>query len=861
MATRIILLVATATAVTLRGIPPPVADPAYQYTFDNKVFTGIPFHQTPLPSTEQPSQGWSVDVGVQGAIPVFLNQLYARAEVTPEPTVTYEQSVLPGRLRVLNQGSGGEQTYLANFFLLHAATSSAQRAFAQVDAATLSPTGQHYWSQTKQEGACALLFGNQTRFSPTDAPSAAPSASSAGSDRNAAIAEELEKLLADAESGKISEAEAMAKAMAINEQHPEAVKAWTAYMELQIKLLAGCLFKADTNKEVQNVGVLTLPEQHSLISPLISVEAPLIGSVVTGGRDSVDKLPLNWFLKDDMFEWQRLIGSDAIWLRRAALSDFDTKKNMPHDAFRKILTEPGNSKLFSGMSISESLRRLNLETGSPQDNKHGRTLRQRYRRNSRHRKPKTASTGHSQHGDVHDDFRSLLAAGRILISDYSVFEGMPLQPPRNASSGNNGDQKYLYPARGLFVAAPDSKLRALAVQCGDIQGTLEDGGRIFTPPNPSRRDWNHGVTNSQQPLSQEERIAVTEWAMAKTCLQVAEQSHFEVVTHLAHTHLVAEVFSVAAGRTLPANHPIRRLLAAHLEGTEFINQLAFEKLMNVGGGIDQMFPLDIGKTQQIATAAVDRVLSDFSSQRYDRLLKANDLPEDLEVPFRDDGLPLWQATRRWVRSYVQTTYICDSGVVTDQYLQSFVAELTAADAGRVNGLCKEHGRQTNRVRTRDCLEQMLSQLVWLGSAGHAMTNFPQNRFTAYAPLAPVAGFHRGPDFAAEDELADGSAWIKMIPRRLTAILQSKFGFLLGGVHHTNIGNYARSGSRIGLIDIEQHKDALNKYQTELEKLGAEIDQRNAPCYSSESGCKETRRNTLLAYNELHPRMVPLSTNI
>merc|ERR1719191_329996 len=215
--------------------------------------------------------------------------------------------------------------------------------------------------------------------------------------------------------------------------------------------------------------------------------------------------------------------------------------------------------------------------------------------------------------------------------DYSVFQGVPLPDPAH---NGNPNQKYLYPSRALFAVTADGGLRALAVQCGDQTWDAESGAPappVFTPPPASQRSearWRAGS------LTDAERARATEWAMAKTCVQVAEASHFELATHLGRTHLVANVFSVAMHRKLPAGHPVKRLLGAHLEGTIAINEQATGSLINQGGAIDQAFAPNITDGAALAVAAANAYLSAFHSSRFDRKMARNGLPTDMTVPLR-----------------------------------------------------------------------------------------------------------------------------------------------------------------------------------------------------------------------------------
>jgi len=364
-----------------------------------------------------------------------------------------------------------------------------------------------------------------------------------------------------------------------------------------------------------------------------------------------------------------------------------------------------------------------------------------------------------------------------------------------------------------------------------------------------------------------ERVAITSWAMAKTCVQVAEASHFELITHLGRTHLVAESFAIATHRKLPEAHPIRHLLGAHLEGTIHINEIATKSLIGQGEAIDQAFAPAISDAAAVAVQAGVDFLGDFANQRFPAKMARSSLPVDMEVPLRDDGMLIWTAVENWVQAYVQQVYSSDIDVAQDVYVKSWASELVSA--GRVNKLCYTNSARTifsNEINTRGCLQQVLSQVIWIATAGHASTNFPQAMFTAYTPLAPVAGYSRGPDYASLDGKTSGQAWLDMLPRAQGAVLQRDFGALLGNVYYNWAGHYLGQyqGKWDGWLDASKMDLAKQIFTSSLAAAGAAIAQSNAACNdaaTSTGACKKTRRNSFYAYNVLMPHNIPQSINI
>jgi arachidonate 15-lipoxygenase len=73
------------------------------------------------------------------------------------------------------------------------------------------------------------------------------------------------------------------------------------------------------------------------------------------------------------------------------------------------------------------------------------------------------------------------------------------------------------------------------------------------------------------------------WKIGKAIFQSLDGDYHECVLHLAQAHLVLESLVVATYRQLPSEHPLFVLLAPHMEGTLFINEVADKTLVLPGG--------------------------------------------------------------------------------------------------------------------------------------------------------------------------------------------------------------------------------------------------------------------------------------
>lgn len=281
-----------------------------------------------------------------------------------------------------------------------------------------------------------------------------------------------------------------------------------------------------------------------------------------------------------------------------------------------------------------------------------------------------------------------------------------------------------------------------------------------------------------------------DWLAAKACVNAADGTVHETIAHLGLTHLVQEAFCLAMHNCLSARHPLHRLLLPHFEGTLSINTSADKTLVNPAGFVDKLLLPTIGGCIQLAGKAVQGL--DFNASMFPKQLAARGVDGDQlsAYPYRDDGRLVWGAIESWVRSYVEHCYASNDAVAADSELQAFVRQVgqyqaTDAAGHSVGGGIKGVGEDGGRISTRGYLVQMITQIIWNGSAQHAAVNFPQAGPMVYAgafPLTLMKTMRAGKRSEEGDYLA-------MLPSQRPTRIQLFILELLGGVHHTKLGHY------------------------------------------------------------------------
>lgn len=382
-----------------------------------------------------------------------------------------------------------------------------------------------------------------------------------------------------------------------------------------------------------------------------------------------------------------------------------------------------------------------------------------------------------------------LAEGRLFEVDFTVLHGAP-------ATRYLGRQKYLCGTRGLFTSAT-GPLMPVALQ-------LAPGGAVFTPRDGSA------------------------WARARFCFNVADANIHETMEHLGATHMVMEAVGIAARRTLAPEHPVRRLVEAHLVGTFAINNSAKHSLIAPGGVIDQVFAARIDVAASLVRASLDRfVLQERAPALELRARGVEDAERLPEYPYRDDVLPLYDATRSFVQAYVRCWYADDAAVSRDEELRAWVDEVRSPIGGDLRGV--------RALGTIEDLTTWLSNIVHTAGAQHAAVNFPQYPYFGWG--ANTAGAGWGPPPTKPEEAGEALA---MMPPWDCLQLQADTVYQLSGIHYNRLGDY---GTALGPKVSEE----VSRFAAALEALEARVE-----------AAEPSRR---LSYPFLKPSLVPASINI
>ena len=403
---------------------------------------------------------------------------------------------------------------------------------------------------------------------------------------------------------------------------------------------------------------------------------------------------------------------------------------------------------------------------------------------------------------------SLAAAGlegRLYLADYKILSG--------AINGTYPrEQKYVYAPLALFAlpkgSDPTRLLRPVAIQCGQTPGP----DYPIVTPNSGKYAW----------------------LFAKTVVQIADANIHEAVTHLARTHLLVGVFAIATARQLPLTHPLRILLRPHFDSTLAINDAAQRILIAPGGGVDRLLSPSIDNSRVLAVLGLQSYGFNNAILPKQFQQRGVDDPNLLPVyPYRDDALLVWDAIHQWVSDYLNLYYPTDETIHKDIALQTWAAEISAYDGGRIPDFGEDGG-----IKTLNYLIDATTLIIFTASAQHAAVNFPQKDLMGYAAAIPLAGYLPASTLKREVTEQD---YLNLLPPLDQAQRQYNLLSLLGSIYYNKLGEYEQ-----GYFTDEKVKPLLQAFQSHLQQVENTIKQRNLH---------------RPAYDYLLPSKIPQSINI
>jgi arachidonate 15-lipoxygenase len=311
----------------------------------------------------------------------------------------------------------------------------------------------------------------------------------------------------------------------------------------------------------------------------------------------------------------------------------------------------------------------------------------------------------------------------------------------------------------------------------------------------------------------------------------------ELVSHLSHTHLVAEAFVLATATELALNHPLAILLRPHFQFTLAINSLAESELINPGGFVDRLLAGTLEASIELIKSSYRQRLDNFADYALPKELALRQVQDTSllpDYPYRDDALLLWQATETYVKDYLSLYYTSDADVNEDTELQAWARKLMSSEGGGIKKLVSD-----GELDTLAKLVEVVTQIIFVAGPQHAAVNYPQYDYLAFSPNIPLAGYQSPPKAAEE---VDINYILRLLPPQAQAAYQLEIMQTLTAFQFNRFGYPSRSA-----FPDQRAYPILAVFQAKLTAIENEIERRNLTRFTP--------------YIFLKPSRIPNSINI
>ncbi|XP_026886847.2 hydroperoxide isomerase ALOXE3-like [Electrophorus electricus] len=369
--------------------------------------------------------------------------------------------------------------------------------------------------------------------------------------------------------------------------------------------------------------------------------------------------------------------------------------------------------------------------------------------------------------------------GNVFLCDYERLRGL---------DGNLicKKQQYLAAPLCLLFSTPQETLVPIAIQLFQEAGPENP---IFLPS-----DSEH------------------DWLLAKMFVRNAEFNEHELNFHLLRTHLLAEIFTVATMRDLPAAHPLFKLLLPHTRFTLQINIMARKTLISSYGYFPKFTAIGNDSMMEFLQRAV-------LSLTYSSLCLPDDIKErGLEkIPnfyYRDDGLELWKIIFKFVNG-ILSYYYTDSDVQTDIELQAWLTSIFQSGF-----LENPHAGFPKSFSTVEELVKFVTMVIFTVSAQHAAVNNGQFDYGGWMPNFPSSLQQAPPrrkGLATEHTVSD------TLPSVSSTVNTMAIVYLLC---HDTCDRYALGNYPEVHFSEEIPQKQIQQFQTDLLQIEKKIETRN-----------------------------------
>jgi arachidonate 15-lipoxygenase len=226
------------------------------------------------------------------------------------------------------------------------------------------------------------------------------------------------------------------------------------------------------------------------------------------------------------------------------------------------------------------------------------------------------------------------------------------------------------------------------------------------------------------------------WGDAQRIALCAATTHVSLVRHFNGVHLAAGgPFAIATRNSLPAAHPLRRLLWPHIYGTQYSNQLVTKGQMVKGG--------DFATTFSFTHRGMCKLFGDTYEQ-YDVTVLDPELDAErrgighggFDTPALENRRELFNVMLAHALRYLRSYYDSDEKLQADEDFQNWLAELDRLIPNGVRALSGD-------PVTIESAARLLASLIYLATVEHEILGTGLWNYQMWTNVQPARIYANG----------------------------------------------------------------------------------------------------------------------
>jgi Lipoxygenase len=226
------------------------------------------------------------------------------------------------------------------------------------------------------------------------------------------------------------------------------------------------------------------------------------------------------------------------------------------------------------------------------------------------------------------------------------------------------------------------------------------------------------------------------WEQAQKIALCAATTHVSLVRHFNGVHLAAGgPFAIATRNSLPAAHPLRRLLWPHIYGTQYSNQVVTKGQMVKGGDFETTFSFTHAGMCQLFADTYDQydVTVLDPQQDAERRGIANG---NFDTPALANRLDLFNVFLAHALRYLRAYYDSDEALRADENVQAWLAEL---DRLVPNGIRLLSGDAVSI----ESVARVIAAFIYLATVEHEILGTGLWNYQLWTNVQPVRIYRNG----------------------------------------------------------------------------------------------------------------------